>query len=289
MKIFFKIISLYFNKQRINLQIHYSLLTGGGFILALIKENISPFEINFFKFIFAITTILIAFYSSLVFNDIEDFEGDRINCKITPLTAGIIDKRNYLKFGILFLLLSLFFSLLLNIYFFLNLLILHIIQIIYTFPPFRFKRFYPISIFLLSLAALFSILSGFSVIEGSQFIKNFPLKLYLIFLFAFPFAMNFRDVLDLNGDKIQGIKTLAVIVGEKRAPIFAGISLLITYILVALILFKLIFFLLSIISGTLCIIFSFKKNFEETPFFIIYFCYLIFFILIIYFNPSYIF
>ncbi len=289
MNFLLKIIPFYFNKQRINLQIHYSLLTTGGFLLGVIRENISLLEINFLKLILSVITILIAFYSSLVFNDIEDFEGDRINFKITPLTAEIVDKKTYFKYGILFLFLSLFLSLFLNIYFFLNILILHIIQIIYTFPPFRLKRFYPISIFLLSLAALFSILSGFSVIESSEFLKKFPLKLYLIFILAFPFAMNFRDVLDLKGDKIQGIKTLAVIVGEKRAPIFAGISLFITYILVALILFKIIFFLLSVIAGTLCIIFSLRKKFDETPFFTIYFSYLIIFIFVIYFKPNYIF
>lgn len=285
----FKILSFYFKKQRINLQIHYFLLVNGGFLLSLIKEKISIFEVNFFKLFLPSITIIIAFYSSLVFNDIEDFEADLVNKKITPLVKGIIDKKNYLKYGIIFFLLSIFLSLFINIYFFLNILVLHIIQIIYTFPPLRLKKFYPFSLFILSFAALFSMLSGFSVIEGPLFLKNFSLKLYLIFILAFPFAMNFRDVLDLNGDKIQGIKTLTTIVGEKKAPLFAGISLFITYQLTALILFKPVFFLFSLISGTLCIFFSLKKNFEETPLFLIYFCYLILFIIVIYLNPQYLF
>ncbi len=287
----FKILKYYFKRDRINLQIHYSMLAAGGFILGMIREKINPFEINYFKFFFSILTILVAFYSSLVFNDIYDFEGDKIVKKLTPLTEGIIERTFYFKFGLIFMIFSILFSFFLNIYALLNIVILHILQIIYTFPPLRLKRVYPISIFILSLAALFSMLFGFSVIEEKEkfFLRNFPFKLYLIFLFAFPFAMNFRDVLDLKGDKFQGVKTLAVIVGEEKAPFFAGLTLFITYMLVALILLKPIFFILSIIAGILSIVFSLRKNYEEFPFFIIYFSYLLIFIVIVYLNPEYLF
>ncbi|MEN3044788.1 MAG: UbiA family prenyltransferase [Candidatus Hydrothermales bacterium] len=285
----FKIIKTYFYKERINLQIHYFLLCAGGFSLAIIKEKIPLNQINLFKLLFSILVLILAFYSSLVFNDIYDFEGDRKNLKRTPLTLNLIDKKSYYLYGLLFMFISLLLSILINIYSFINLLILHLLQIVYSFPPFRLKRIYPISIIILSLAALFSILYGFSVIEEKYYLKNFPLKLYLVFLFAFPFAMNFRDVLDLNGDKIQNVKTLPVIVGEKKAPLFAGISLFFTYLLVAIILSKLIFYFLSLISGTLSLILSLRKKFEETPLFLIYFFYLILSIVIIFFNPHYVF
>jgi len=286
---FFKLIKYYFQKQRINLQIHYSLLTAGGFIIGMIREDISPFEIDYLKFILSIITILIAFYSSLTFNDVYDFEADLKTGKITPLTENIIDRKNYITYGLFLMSISLILSLFFGFYSFLILLFLHILQFLYSVPPFRFKRFFPLSVILLAIAALLSCLFGFSVIEKEKFLINFPLKLYLIFLLAFPFAMNFRDVLDLNGDKIQGIKTLAVIVGEKKAPLFAGMSLFITYILVAIILSKPIFFILSIIAGILSMVFSLRKNYDETPLFIVYFSYLIIFIGIIYLNSAYLF
>ena len=286
---FFKLIKYYLQKQRINLQIHYALLTGGGFILGMIKENINPLEINYFKFLLSIIIILIAFYSSLTFNDVYDFEADLKSGKITPLTENIIDRKNYIIYGFFLMSISLILSLLLGFHALFTLFLLHILQIFYSVPPFRFKRLFPISVILLAIAALLSCLFGFSVIEKEKFLTNFPLKLYLIFFLAFPFAMNFRDVLDLKGDKIQGIKTLAVIVGEKKAPLFGGISLFITYLLVALILSKPVFFLLSIIAGILSITFSLRKNYDETPLFIVYFLYLIIFIILIYFNPEYLF
>ncbi|MEN3046378.1 MAG: UbiA family prenyltransferase [Candidatus Hydrothermales bacterium] len=287
--VLFKIIKTYFYKERINLQIHYFLLCVGGYTLALIREKIPIVQIDFFSFFLSILAIILAFYSSLVFNDIYDFEGDRRNSKRTPLTLNLVEKKSYFRYGLLFMFISLFFSILINIYSFVNLLVLHFLQVIYSFPPIRLKRVYPVSIIILSLAALFTVLYGFSVIEEKYYLKNFPVKLYLVFLLAFPFAMNFRDVLDLEGDKIQNIKTLAVLAGEKKAPLFAGISLLITYLLVAIILSKPVFYLLSSILGSLSLVLSLRKKFEETPLFLIYFFYLTLSIVIILFNPHYLF
>jgi len=286
---FFKILKYYFKKERVNLQIHYAFLTGGGFILGIIRENISIKNMDFLKFFITILIILIAFYSSLSFNDIYDYPGDIEVGKKTPLTQGYVKRKNYLLYGILLVFLSLIFSFFLGPYPFLIMFSLHILHLLYSIPPLRLKRIFPLSLFILSLAALLSCLFGFSVIAERNPFKIFPFKLYLIFILAFPFAMNFRDVLDLKGDKIQGVKTLAVIVGERKAPLFGGISLFITYIFVAVILSKPIFLILSIIAGILSIAFSIKKNYDETPLFFIYFSYLIIFILIIYLNPKYLF
>ncbi len=284
-----KILKYYFKKERINLQIHYSLLTGGGVILGTIKNNINLLEMNFLKLFFSITAILIAFYSSLAFNDIYDYESDLAAGKRTPLTERYINKKGYFIYGLCLVIISLIVSFFIGFYPFLILFLLHILQFIYSIPPLRLKRFFPLSVFILSIAALFACLFGFSVIEEKNPFVGFPLKLYLVFIFAFPFAMNFRDVLDLKGDKICGVKTLAVIVGEKRAPLFAGISLFITYVLVALILFKPVYFILSFIAGVLSIYFSLRKKYDESPLFFIYFAYLIIFIITVYLNPFYLF
>ena len=246
---------------RILRTIHYSGMTIGGIVIGL-KVSGGNFVNLFPFFIPAIAIAIYAFQGAVLINDYFDFEGDVVVKNKTPLVLGLISPSLSLRGGIFLsiysILLSFYISHLAGLFVFMA----HLINFFYSLPPFRLKKFYPLSTFLLSLGALFMMLTGYSMI-ASQYIFNFPFKMVILVIVTLTLTFGTKDMKDIEGDRLMGSKNLYTILGEERGRLINAFLVLISYIITPVILGNYFLFVFAIPSGFLTFFFILKKISEK--------------------------
>ncbi|WP_457612253.1 UbiA family prenyltransferase [Methanocaldococcus sp.] len=143
-----------------------------------------------------------------VINDIYDIEIDRINKPYRPLPSGRVSLERAKLLAILFLILGLFLSILINIYSFLIALINSILLYLYAK---YFKKYKPIGNIIVSY------LTGSTFLFGAVAGKNFLIA-FILFICSFLATWGreiFKDYEDIEGDKKEGVKSLPIIFGKK--------------------------------------------------------------------------
>ncbi|MEJ2307087.1 MAG: UbiA family prenyltransferase, partial [candidate division WOR-3 bacterium] len=141
----------------------------------------------------------------------------------------------------------------------------------YSSKPLRLKRFYPVSIFTLSLAALLTAISGYALFNSYKPFISFPLKPVLLIFVPLFLSLNFRDLADYRGDGRTNITTLFTIFGLEKGRRINACLVLLSYMLVPLILKFYPLFTAAIPLGIASFYFSIKKPFNEKMIFYIYF------------------
>jgi 4-hydroxybenzoate polyprenyltransferase len=241
-------------------------------ILGIVLGNyIYQEPINFYNSFLLLFSVFFSFQTSVIINDINDMKTDHLSNKnslLNPISASI----NYYQFvSIFFLILSLLSALVINYRIFLIVVFGHIIHFSYSSKPLRLKRFFPISIFLLSLAALLTAISGYALFNPYKPFISFPIKPTMLIFIPLFLSLNFRDLADLQGDTKTDITTLFTIFGREKGRYINAYLVLISYLLVPLILkFYPLFFAtipLGIASFYVCL----KQPFNEKMIFYIYF------------------
>ena len=171
--------------------------------------------------------------SSMIMNDIYDFDIDKINNPKRPLISGKISMKEAIFLNSILLLLSEY----LNIFFLPNYLhiIVHLSIINITmYTPILKKILFikniscaslvTFSIFFASLSSITSITSTNKLIELNSNFKLLSILLKFIF-YGSLYNELLLDISDYDGDKINNIKTIPVIFGKNIAWIFANIIL----------------------------------------------------------------
>lgn len=214
---------------------------------------------------------------SAVMNDIFDIECDRISNSSRPLISGVLDKGEYLKIGIVHLAFALLFAIWVSNTCFMITLVFIALYFIYSVPPFRLKRFFPISSVVIGIQALLAFLLGQLSLEreGIQ-IYIYPSILWLVFL-AFLLSSNIKDLKDIEGDRRCNIYSLPVILGEVKARNIIACLVFLSYLIVPLFLhpifYKSIILILSFLFGMANYLYIRRKNAREKVIFFIYFIY----------------
>lgn len=270
---------LSFETLRIYLFLHYFFLLSGGYLISIFLKE---YKIkNFFEFLITSFSLFLLFQSALILNDYFDKEGDRYIRETNPFFYEYKKKEvifYFLFFTISSLILSSF-----SLRIFLTFLFSHILHITYSVPPIRLKKYFPLNLLILGIAAFFSFMMGFGI---NLPYKELPLKIYLLIFLALTPAISFRDLLDFQGDKILGVKTLPTIFGKEKGKNYSAILILYSYLVVPLILKFFLLYLISAPLGTLSFFEIKKENMNQLKIFNYYFLFLFTIIIIFGIKPE---
>lgn len=230
---------------------HFLLLVLLGALLVSDKVNIT----------LLLSSILATFFIrqfSIILNDIFDLEIDKISNKERPLVSGIITKNEFLDMGLLFLILSLLYTILIKNSLALLLVLLSILLVIvYSAPPLRLRN----TIFSSSLIGLGSSLAFlFGYVSQRGELGTTILSLGILIFLAVSLGGVIKDRKDYEGDKEGNVRTIYTIFGPKRSRRISLVLIALSFLL-PLFLFHqkwhdFLFFAIAALSATI----DFKRN-----------------------------
>jgi homogentisate phytyltransferase/homogentisate geranylgeranyltransferase len=213
----------------------------------------------------------LSFQSAVFLNDYFDVEGDRIANNVTPVSAGAIAPKTSLALFAVTGLLSLLFALTLKPTAAIFVLIFHFLSAIYSVPPVRIKRFYPVSIFSLSLWAWMMMLAGFAVWAGGKTMSLFPPRITVLVIATITLAFGTKDAKDIAGDRSQGVISLFTLLGAKWGARVNGVLVLVSYLVAPLIVNYPKLYFVAVPCGVLSVWICLRKRVNENLIFLIYY------------------
>jgi 4-hydroxybenzoate polyprenyltransferase len=183
-----------------------------GFGLGITSDDI------IFQVIFAFIAFTAWMSFSFIVNAITDIDVDKfhngrskdMNLVLQPLVTGDISKKQASYIGIIFLIISLIFAWMVNLLFFLSILIVDIVGYVYSMPPTRFKAKPIGDILSNSIAGGVIFIAGLSIGGANM---N-PLVIIGAFIMTSIFYIP-TVVTDFEFDKKAGLKTSAVYFSPK--------------------------------------------------------------------------
>ncbi len=220
------------------------------------------------------------FLFGLTINDYYDRKGDILSGQKTPITLRIIRKQQVPYLALFFLISSLVFAFSISYYTFLIALCALTLSYIYSAPPFRLKKYWPISTYTITTIAFLETLVGVSVFARYASVNILPKEVFYVFFLILPLAFGTKDLKDYKGDKETGIFTIFTYLGLEKGCIVNAILVFIAFMLVPLVYGNRVF-LLSFILGLPVSLYIalYPKMKQPRPREIIFFSVLIFYIL----------
>jgi len=251
-------------------------------IIGVLNTRIGiPFNILLMNIVLGVLTYYFLAGSGMIINDIYDIEIDRINRPKRPIPSGSVSLK---QAKILFLLtygigvaIAIFHSLVFNLGFFNVILAIFFGFIGWLYAKYGKKSGFPGNII---VSVSFSIGLIYGAVLNSSIL---PMYIYFFFLTSF-FLLLSREIIkgceDIEGDKKEGVKTLAIKIGIKKATYYSIVFQVFGIIFFVLPLFTNIinplFFMFSMFFGIAVVIFaiifaikSLGKNLEKKDFKII--------------------
>lgn len=271
---------------RITRLIHYLLLFFGGLLFTyfILKQNNNvqiinefvkknPFE--YFGVFVAALSVFLSFQSAVVFNDIFDFEIDKVSNKNRPLITGIFNISEYQKIGQIFLFFALTLAICINEAFFLLMLSYNAMAFLYSNPPFRLRKVFLLSNLILAIIAITTFYAGVTLLAKDFSFKIIPQSIPLILTIGYIFATMIKDIKDTEGDRKGNVKTLSTFFGQKQGGIITATLISTTIIFVPFLLNIKEMLFISIMCAILfnIVLFLLKKR-KELLIFAIYYIYL---------------
>ena len=251
--------------------LHYVALALLGFALFFHEKDITAYFLvaeNYFVFPLFILQLTYAAVFAIVTNNIADIETDRISNTQRPLVSGTVALQPYVVAGALCLFISLLLSILVSLTMFCGILIISAGYFIYSCKPFRLKRFPFLAKLIIGFNSLSVSVCGF-VLAGGR-LQDFPLLWALFILLPLSLAANFIDLKDTAGDKYGGVRTLPVILGEKKATHLIAFFTFCTYAMAVLIINIGWVYLLCAFMAVMHIYFLYRKPYNEKLIFLVY-------------------
>jgi geranylgeranylglycerol-phosphate geranylgeranyltransferase len=245
-------------------------------IIGLLNTRIEiSFELLLINIILGSLTYIFLAGSGMVINDFYDYEIDKINRPNRPIPRGSISLNQAKLLFIVYLLIGISFSMFHVIFFRLNYLNIFI-AIFFGFIAWLYAKWGKKSGFYgnLIVSISFSIGIIYGALLNSIILPNY---IYYFFFTAF-FLLLSREVIkgceDVEGDKVEGVKTLAIRIGIKYSTYFAvlfAILAVVFYILpvsteiINLPLF-LIFMSFGLVFVSLAVILMLKRDLSKKDF-----------------------
>jgi len=236
------------------------------------------FNILLINIILGVLTYFFLAGAGMVINDFYDYEIDKINRPQRPIPRGSITLTQAKLLYIIYLLIGISLSVFNVLIFSLNYFVI-IIALIFSLIGWLYAKWGKKSGFLgnIIVSVSFSIGMIYGALLNSSYV---PIFIYFFF-FTSLFLLLSREVIkgceDIEGDKIEGVKTLAIRIGIKNSTIFAMIfaSLAIAFYIFSLFLNTInpILYFIFMIFGTLIVASSiflmFRSNIDKKDFKII--------------------
>jgi 4-hydroxybenzoate polyprenyltransferase len=248
--------------------LHFLLMAFLGTILQVdqSQELLNPELLLRFGLFFCV--LFYAGQFAIVTNNLEDLEADKITNTDRPLVKALIPQRAYLRIGIFCLLYSFLLASIAGLPDLLAIAGISLIYFLYSVPPFKLKRFVIFAKFLIGLNSLIAAVYGFLISGGSLF--AFPLSWAIFILVPISLSANFVDLKDTEGDRIAGVKTLPVLLGERKATqLIAGFTLL-TYVYTVFLLNSLSISVLILLVCCVHLALLLRKPYSEKPLFLLH-------------------
>jgi 4-hydroxybenzoate polyprenyltransferase len=261
--------------------VHYVGATVFGILLGY--RIIGP-EFYLARSIIGVLAVFFSFQGMIVLNNLRDKSIDAVSGKRTPLSENVVSERTYAVWGAAFSGAGALAALYVSYAALLLVVAAHVTSLLYSSPPFRLKRFFPVNTLLISVSTYLAMMFGYSIYGLTKTFMSFPPKLTLLFVIVFTLSLSFKDRLDHKGDREGGIHTLFTLLGERRGSIVNGVLICLSYCSVPLILGYPPLFLAAVPAGLLSFYFSIRSPFREEPVFIVYFLFADVFIFTIWKN-----
>ncbi|MFH1457809.1 MAG: UbiA family prenyltransferase [Candidatus Omnitrophota bacterium] len=245
---------------------HYILLVMMG--VALYFYDVRETDIFLVIKILGITlAMFFACQFCAVANDIFDTDCDRLSNKDRPLIAGTLEKYEYLRVGFVYLALALCFAVWVSDRCFMVILVFMALYFIYSAPPFRLKRFYPLNPLIIGIEAVLAFLLGQVSLAPTEFLVSFyPSILGLLFAIFF-LSSHIKDLKDMEGDKSCQILTLPVMLGVDRGRLVTGGFVLLSYLLAPFLFYSVFthwfIFVLALVFGTANFVYIRRRDAQE--------------------------
>ncbi|MCC2647478.1 MAG: 4-hydroxybenzoate polyprenyltransferase-like prenyltransferase [Nitrososphaeraceae archaeon] len=171
------------------------------------QGNIDPYLV--------IRTVLGSYFLGLatyVYNDLTDFEVDKINKTNRPSVTGKTTKPQLLTIVCIMFGIGLSLTAFINYYTFCISGLFTILGIVYSHPQFKLKDKFPLkTVVTAGGAALLSLLGGAAVLNTSVPILYTSLSFFIFYFILSPLG----DIGDIKGDRAVGRRTFPVVIGMK--------------------------------------------------------------------------
>jgi geranylgeranylglycerol-phosphate geranylgeranyltransferase len=251
------------------------LMGGLTVIIGILNTRIGiPLPTLIYNIIFGVLTYFFISGSSMIINDYYDIEIDKINRPERPIPRGSISLKQAKILWVITILIGIILSIIHSLLFNIGFLV-PIIVVFMTFIGWFYAAWGKKSGFIGNIIVGISFSIG--LIYGAMLNNSgIPLYIYYFFLTSF-FLLLSREVIkgceDVEGDKKEGVKTLAIRIGIKKstnvAMIFAVVAV-VFYILPYFTVINQLLFLISMIFGLAVVIFAIilmlKGNLENKDF-----------------------
>ncbi len=257
--------------ERVNFYLA-SLFCGIGF--AYINNLGNPFT---WVDIFGVGCLIISFVSLWMYavhtNDIYDLEIDKISNPDRPLIKKEVGIEDMRETGYVWLGIALIGSWSAGFYPFFMSLVYVSCSYIYSAPPLRLRRFPLLPSFLIAVACLGTVLSGFFFISIHKEIQAFPMLLSIGIIIMVTLAINFKDLKDIEGDKALGIVTLPILFGKNGITV-VGLCFALSILLVPIFLSFYFLYIIALPASIIGFKLITKTPYREKPIFILRFVFL---------------
>jgi len=248
--------------------VHYVGATVFGILLGY--RIVGP-RFDLTRSVIAAVAVFFNFQGMVVLNNLIDSAIDRVSGKKTPLSEGAVTERVYAVWGFSLSSVGAVAALFISYPAFLIVIAAHVTSFVYSSPPFRLKRFFPVNTLFIALSTYLAMMFGYSIHGLTKTFMSFPPRLTLLFMIVFTLSLCFKDRLDYRGDSEGGVYTLFTLLGERKGSIVSGILVCASYCSVPLILGYPALFFAAVPAGALSFFFLTRNPFREEPIFIVYF------------------
>lgn len=265
---------------RLTRLIHFELMFIVGILFSIIyfPDQRSAFGQDYLLyFLLLLMAIACAWLFSVITNNIADYKLDQINSANRPLVSGLIELDRYRLMAAVFFIVACTYAWSVHFVAFLIIFAFMGGYFLYSMPPFRLKTIPILSKFIIAVNSLLLMMMGFIYNSGNIFI---PKSIAIFVLLGFTAAINFIDIKDYEGDKLQGIKTLPTILGLRKSQLVIAALTLVTYLASYFVLKSVYIFIIFTLAGLAQFYFISRRDYKEGPVFLTYIVSLL--ILIIY-------
>lgn len=177
-----------------------------------------------------IVGVIMAWYATVIFNDIVDIDIDRISNTTRPLVQRTITPDDYRTLGIVLTVTSCAYVALVLPHATVVLLGYHAISYLYNTPPLRLKRFPVAATFLAAIASFFVVVIGFMLLNPSHTLHDFPARVATVLIVAYTISLPIKDLKDRIGDRRSGVYTIPVVCGQQYGRLIVGCGIFVSFL-----------------------------------------------------------
>lgn len=171
-----------------------------------------------FNFLIISIIIFLMYTGSAALNDLYDIKVDSINMPFRPIQRDSIKRGDVITFCFFSYMTSIILALTVSMNFFLSIILMAVLSIIYSMPPFSLKdRGFMGNLNLAFSTILTTMYSGYVLATNSLIPETVFLIEILSLVSLFTFFSILKDFKDIKGDKIHNKKTTTIKRGIKDA------------------------------------------------------------------------